>query len=85
MTDKDRTEKNFIGTLYALSIGVPLDRVEQAERQAAYEDMFPEAIGIRDAIKAYKNTDKKFNCKVATYYVDEDGEDFDEYYQDEDE
>ena len=64
MTDKDVRHFNYIGALYALSIGVPTDRVLVAEQEAAEINDFEAAIGIRDALKDYNDTDKQFNCKI---------------------
>jgi len=64
MTDKDIRHFNYVGALYALSIGVTTDRVLVAEQDAAEINDFEAAIGIRDALKDYNNTDKQFNCRI---------------------
>jgi hypothetical protein len=64
MTAKDIRHFNYVGALYALSIGVTTDRVLVAEKEAAEINDFEAAIGIRDALKDYNNTDKQFNCKI---------------------
>lgn len=64
MTDKEIRHFNYVGALYALSIGVTTDRILVAEQEAAEIDDFEAAIGIRDALKDYNNTDKQFNCKI---------------------
>jgi hypothetical protein len=64
MTDKDIRHFNYVGALYALSIGVTTDRVLVAEKEAAEINDFEAAIGIRDALKDYNDTDKQFNCKI---------------------
>ena len=71
MTDKDVRHFNYIGALYALSIGVPTDRVLVAEQEAAEINDFEAAIGIRDALKDYNDTDKQFNCKIIFQEYDE--------------
>jgi hypothetical protein len=70
--DKDVRHFNYIGTLYALSIGVTTDRLLVAEQEAAETNDFQAAIGIRDALKDYNNTDKQFNCSVRAEIIEED-------------
>lgn len=72
MTDKEITHFNYVGALYALSVGVPTDRVLEAERQAAEQNEFAAAIGIRDGLRDYNKTDKQFNCKVTLEPIDYD-------------
>jgi len=62
---------NHVGALYALSLGVTPERVLVAEQEAAYENDFEAAIGIRDALKDYNNTDKQFNCSVRAEIIDD--------------
>ena len=64
MTDKEIRHFNYVGALYALSLGVTEDRVLVAEQEAAEINDFEAAIGIRDALKDYNDTDKQFNCKI---------------------
>ena len=64
MTDKEVRHFNYVGALYALSLGVTEDRVLVAEQEAAEINDFEAAIGIRDALKDYNNTDKQFNCRI---------------------
>ena len=45
MTDKDIRHYNYVGALYALSLGVPEDRVLVAEQEAAEINDFEAAIG----------------------------------------
>ena len=72
MTDKDIRHFNYVGALYALSIGVTTDRVLAAEQDAAEINDFEAAIGIRDALKDYNNTDKQFNCKIIFQEYDDE-------------
>ena len=71
MTEKDITHFNYVGALYALSVGVPTDRVLVAEQEAAELNDFSAAIGIRDALKDYNNTDKQFNCRIILQEYDD--------------
>jgi len=64
MTDKQIEHFNYVGALYALSVGVTIDRVFLAEQEAAEINDFSAAIGIRDALRDYNNTDKQFNCYI---------------------
>ena len=64
MTDKQIEHFNYVGALYALSVGVTTDRVFLAEQEAAEINDFSAAIGIRDALRDYNNTDKQFNCYI---------------------
>lgn len=64
MTDKQIEDFNYVGALYALSVGVTTDRVFLAEQEAAEINDFSAAIGIRDALRDYNNTDKQFNCYI---------------------
>ena len=75
MTDKQIEHFNYVGALYALSVGVTTDRVFLAEQEAAEINDFSAAIGIRDALKDYNNTDKQFNCSVRAEIIDEDYDD----------
>ncbi len=79
MTDKEIRHFNYVGTLYALSLGVPEDRVLVAEQEAAELNDFEAAIGIRDALKDYNNTDKQFNCSVRAEIIEEDYDDTPDY------
>jgi len=83
MLDKELVTINYEGALYALGMSVPLDRVREVELEAAEDNDFNAAEGIRQAIEMWNNTEKNFNCKVAVQHIDEDGEDFDEYNEDE--
>ena len=40
---------------------------------------FAAAIGIRDALKDYNNTDKQFNCSVRAEIIDEEYDDTADY------
>ena len=71
MTDKEIRHFNYVGALYALSLGVTEDRVLVAEQEAAYENDFEAAIGIRDALRDYNKTDKEFNCSVRAEIIDD--------------
>ena len=71
MTEKDITHFNYVGALYALSVGVTTDRVLVAEQEAAELNDFSAAIGIRDALKDYNNTDKQFNCRIILQEYDD--------------
>ena len=64
MTDKQIEHFNYVGALYALSVGVTTDRVFLAEQEAAEINDFSAAIGIRDALRDYNNTDKQFNSYI---------------------
>ena len=75
MTDKEIRYFNYVGALYALSIGVTTDRLLVAEQEAAETNDFEAAIGIRDALKDYDNTDKQFNCSVRAEIIEEDYDD----------
>jgi hypothetical protein len=77
MTDKEIRHFNYVGALYALSIGVTTDRLLVAEQDAAEINDFEAAIGIRDALKDYNNTDKQFNCSVRAEIIEEDYDDED--------
>ena len=79
MTDKEIRHFNYVGALYALSLGVPEDRVLVAEQEAAEINDFEAAIGIRDALKDYNNTDKQFNCSIRAEIIDEDYDDTPDY------
>jgi hypothetical protein len=79
MTDKEIRHYNYAGALYALSLGVPEDRVLVAEQEAAEINDFEAAIGIRDALRDYNNTDKQFNCSVRAEIIDEDYDDTPDY------
>ena len=79
MTDKEIIEFNYVGALYALSLGVPEERVLVAEQSAADLNDFNAAIGIRDALRAYQQTDKKFNCSVRAEIIEEDYDDTPDY------
>jgi len=74
MTDKEIRHFNYVGALYALSIGVTTERVLVAEQEAAEIDDFEAAIGIRDALKDYNNTDRQFNCKITFQDYDDSAE-----------
>ena len=71
MREKDIIHFNYVGALYALSVGVPTDRVLVAEQEAAELNDFSAAIGIRDALKDYNNTDKQFNCRIILQEYDD--------------
>jgi hypothetical protein len=79
MTDRDIRHYNYVGALYALSLGVTTDRVLVAEQEAAEMNDFEAAIGIRDALKDYNNTDKQFNCSVRAEIIEDDYDDTTEY------
>jgi len=64
MTDQETRHFNYVGALYALSLGVPQERVLVAEQEAAEINDFEAAIGIRDALRDYNDTDKQFNCYI---------------------
>jgi hypothetical protein len=79
MTYRDIRHYNYVGALYALSLGVTTDRVLVAEQEAAEMNYFEAAIGIRDALKDYNNTDKQFNCSVRAEIIEDDYDDTTEY------
>ena len=79
ITDKEIRHYNYAGTLYALSLGVTAERIAEVEQKAAFENDFEAAIGIRDALRDYNNTDKQFNCSVRAEIIDEDYDDEDMY------
>ncbi len=62
---------NYNGTLYALSVGVTTERIAEVEQEAAFENDFEAAIGIRDALRDYNKTDKQFNCSVRAEIIDD--------------
>ena len=62
---------NYVGTLYALSVGVPPDRILVAEQEAACDDDVEADIGIREALKDYEKTDKQFNCSIRAEIIDD--------------
>jgi hypothetical protein len=71
MRDEEITHFNYVGALYALSVGVTTDRVLVAEQEAAEINDFSAAIGIRDALRDYNNTDKQFNCYIKLQEYDD--------------
>ena len=62
---------NYVGALYALSVGVTTERIAEVEQEAAFENDFEAAIGIRDALRDYNKTDKEFNCSVRAEIIDD--------------
>ena len=70
MLDKELVTINYEGALYALGMSVPVDRVREVELEAAEDNDFNAAEGIRQAIEMWNNTDKNFNCKAIPTYDD---------------
>tara|TARA_R100000935_G_C2736180_1_gene124006 strand:- start:128 stop:352 length:225 start_codon:yes stop_codon:yes gene_type:complete len=70
MLDKELVTINYEGALYALGMSVPVDRVREVELEAAEDNDFNAAEGIRQAIEMWNNTDKNFNCKATPTYDD---------------
>jgi hypothetical protein len=63
MLDKEIVDLNYEATLYALSLGVELQRCIEVQLEAAEENEFSIAEGMRLATLTWLNK-SEFNCKV---------------------
>ena len=64
MLDTRLVIENYKGTLYALACGVSIDRCKEIELEAAEENDFDAAEGIRLGLLEWSLSEKVFNCNV---------------------